>query len=551
MARRASRRLTPRLATVLTLLVALGLAAAAVWGTVLGVHDQSRRLLKERTAEVNLVLTQAIDAIPTALQQLGAVLDATNGDVSAFESAAQQQANASPQPVTFAWLRPDPSGGFRVVARAGGTDITVGQVITDERAQTFHTAMTTAQVVPTPVIGADRILGFAIGPPGAPVGTVLYRQTALGPAVNPPRAAGTEPFSELNVAVYSSQTADSAKVLTATTHDLPLHGQVRRNFLMVGDTRWLLTVSARSPLVGRLTADAPWLVLGVGLIGTALIGLVVETVARRRDAALELYQVEHNVAESLQRSLLPRLPELPGLVLAARYLASGAGQQVGGDWFDVFPVTEGRCGLVVGDVIGHDLAAAGAMAQIRALLRAYAVDGDPPATVLRRLDRVIDELHLTQLVTVFYGLLEAHEPEGSRQLRYCNAGHVPPVLRHADGSVVSLAGGASIVIGAPVDGEYTEGAVRLGVGSTLALFTDGLVEVPGVSLTEGLDRVARTVAAATDATPDALCEQLLADLSLKSLRDDVALLVVRIDEASIRSGRGGDEEQETVSGARS
>jgi len=521
-------RLPLRLATFLTVLAALVLTTAAVWATQLGVKDQSRRLLKERTSEISLVFTQAIDAIPTSLQQLGAVLGATHGDAGAFASAAQQQAAASPTPLTFAWLRPQGSVGFRVIASAGTGDLAVNQVVTDERVASLRTALTDQQVVPTTVIGADRMLGFALGPPAAPVGTVLYRQTTLGPAVNPPRAASTAPFSELNVTLYSSRTADPSKVLTSTSRDLPLRGDVRSTFLDVGDTRWLLTVSARSPLVGRLTEDAPWVVVGVGLIGTALIGLVVETVARRRDAAVELYQVEHHVAEALQRSLLPQLPELPGLELAARYLASGIGQEVGGDWFDAFPVSGGRCGLVVGDVIGHDVAAASAMAQIRALLRGYAVDGESPATVLARLDRIVDELHLTQLVTVFYGLLDAPEADGSRQLRYCNAGHVPPVLRHADGSVVPLGGGASVVIGAPIDSEYTESVVSLPASSTLTLFTDGLVEVPGGSLTDGLDRVARTLAGSADPTPDALCEELLADVSLRSLRDDVALLVVRV-----------------------
>src|SRR5205823_2801760 len=214
-------------------------------------------------------------------------------------------------------------------------------------------------------------------------------------------------------------------------------------------------------------------------------GLVVETVARRRDAALELYQVEHKVAEALQLSLLPNLPELDGLELAARYLASGPGQQVGGDWFDAFPVAGGRCGLAVGDVIGHDVAAASAMAQIRALLRGYAVDGDSPSAVLARLERVVDDLHVTQLVTVFYGLLDAPAPDGSRRLHYSNAGHVPPVLRLPDGAVTSLAGGASVVIGAPIASDYSEDEVVLAAGSTLALFTDGLVEVPGGSLTDG------------------------------------------------------------------
>ena len=535
-----SRRFPLRLTSVLALLVALGLTAGAVVATFAGVHDQSRRLLKERTAEINLVLTQAIQAIPTSLQQLGAVLEATRGDTDAFDTAAEQAATAaSPTPTTLAWLRPDPSGGFRVVAAAGSGGLAVGQVITGPRAETMQTASTTSVVVPTPVIGASRVLGFAMGPPSAPAGTVVYRESTLGPAVNPPRAASTQPFSELDVALYSTTTPQPKAVLTSTTRDLPLSGEVQRMILVVGQTKWLLEVKPRAPLVGRLTADAPWIVLGIGVAGTALLALVVETVARRRDAAVALYQVEHQVAESLQRSLLPRLPDLPGLELAARYLASGAGQQVGGDWFDAFPVAGGRCGLVVGDVIGHDVAAAGAMAQIRALLRGYAVDGDSPASVLTRLDRVVDELHLTQLVTVFYGLLDAPATDGSRRLLYSNAGHVPPVLRHPDGRVDSLAGGASVVMGAPIASDYIEAEATLSVGSTLTLFTDGLVEVPGDSLTDGLDRVAQTVAGLGDKTPDELCDDLLADVSLRTLRDDVALLVVRLRD--IRSTRGRQE----------
>ena len=527
------RWLPLRLVALLTLAIALLLTAVAVWGSYLGVRDQNRRLLKERTGEVSLVLTQAIDAIPTSLQQLGAVLTATNGDPRAFDDAAQQQANASPSPITFAWLRPVSSGGFRVLAEVGGAGgLQVGQVVSDERAQTMRAALSSALVVPTPVIGKERILGFALGSPAAPVRTVLYRETTLGPAVTPPRAAGTAPFSELNVALYATLTPQPSAVLTSTTRDLPLRGNVHTTLLSVGNTRWLLTVSARSPLVGRLTADAPWVVLAIGLLGSILVGLVVETAARRRDAALELYQVEHHVAESLQRALLPRLPDLPGLELAARYLASGAGQQVGGDWFDAFPVGGGRCGIVVGDVIGHDVAAASAMAQIRALLRGYAVDGDPPAAVLSRLDRVIDELHLTQLVTVFYGLLDAPDEEGGRRLRYSNAGHVPPVLRRPDGSVESLAGGASVVIGAPIATEYVESEAHLPWGSTLALFTDGLVEVPGGSLTDGLDRVAQTVSQLGSKPAESLCDDLLTDVSLRSLRDDIALLVIRLGAAS-------------------
>src|SRR3954466_6575238 len=217
-----SRRSPLRLATLLTVLVALGLTAAAAWATFLGVRDQSRRLLKERTGEVSLVLTQAIDVIPTSLQQLGAVLAASDGDVQSFAAAGQQEADASPTPMSVAWLRPRSAGGYRVVAAAGEGDLHIGQVISDERAQTFDAAMKSALVVPTPVIGKDRILGFALGAPSAPAGTVLYRQSTLGPAVSPPRSAGTDPFSELDVALYSTPHPEPAAILTSTTRDLPL-----------------------------------------------------------------------------------------------------------------------------------------------------------------------------------------------------------------------------------------------------------------------------------------------------------------------------------------
>jgi hypothetical protein len=536
------RRPALRPATIVAALVALALTAGAVWATYLGVHDQSKRLLKERTAEINLVLTQAISAIPTGLQQLGAVLSATNGETAAFQSAAQQQVDASPTPVQFAWLRPASSGdGFEVVDAVGTGDLQVGQTLTDERARTMRKALASTLMVPTPVIGKDRMLGFALGPPSSPADTVLYRQTTLGPAVQPPRAAGSAPFSELDVALYAGR-SESSTVLTATTQDLPLSGEVQRTTLDAGVAHWRLVVKARSPLVGRITADAPWLVLAAGLLGTVLLGLVVEAVGRRRDAALELYRVEHQVAETLQRSLLPRLPELAGLDLAARYLASGVGQEVGGDWFDAFPIAGDRCGLVVGDVIGHDVAAASAMAQIRALLRGYAVDGGSPADVLSRLDHVIDQLQLTQLVTVFYGLLEPPAADGSRLMRYSNAGHVPPIVCLPDGQVEALDGGASVVIGAPISAEYVESEHRLAPGATVVMFTDGLVEVPGGSLTDGLDRLAQNIAALRDMAPEELCDDLLSDASQQSLRDDVALLVVRLASAGgIRSERGREE----------
>src|SRR5438270_3376111 len=457
MARLAGWRRALRPVSVLALLVMLAITAGATWLVHVAVRDQEQRLLKERASEIGLLLDQAIVAIPAGLDEQGAALRYSHGSTTAYQQVAQRAAAAQGGKVTFAWLRPAPDhNGYRVLATAGG-GLHEGQLITDMRSATFDRALTAQQIVPTPIIGSDRRLGFALGPPAAPAGTVLYRESALGPAVSPPRQASTAPFAELEVAIYGAPTADASQILTATTPHLPLRGEVRNVPLQAGTAHWLTQIRPRTPLVGSLAAHAAWVAFGVGLLGALLVALVVETAARRRDAALALYDAEHQIAETLQRSLLPQLPTLPGLDVAARYLASGVGQQVGGDWFDVFRIAGGRVGLVVGDVIGHDLEAATAMSQIRASLRAYAIDGAEPVEVITRLDRLVDGFALTQLVTVVYGVLEPADPDGSRRLHYTNAGHLAPMMRHPDGRVETLDGGESVVLGAPIAADHSQG----------------------------------------------------------------------------------------------
>jgi serine phosphatase RsbU (regulator of sigma subunit) len=526
---------------MLALLLMCLITGVATWLVNTAVSDQEHRLLKERASEINLVLDQAIAAIPAGLGEQGAALRYSSGSTAAYRQVAERAAKATPGPVTFAWLRAAPGNRGYLVLAAVGDGLREGQLVTDSRVATFDRSMKTAEVVPTPVIGADRRLGFALGPPAAPNGTVLYRESALGPAVSPPRQASTAPFAELEVAIYASSTPDPAEILTATTPKLPLRGEVRSSMLQAGDARWLIVIRARAPLVGGVAAQAAWVTTGVGLLGALLVAAVVETAARRRDAALALYDAEHQVAETLQRSLLPQLPSLPGLDVAARYLASGVGQQVGGDWFDVFPIAGGRVGLVVGDVIGHDLEAASAMAQIRASLRAYAIDGAQPVEVITRLDRLVDALGLTQLVTVVYGVLEPAESDGSRRLRYTNAGHLAPMLRRRDGHVESLNGGESVVLGAPIAANHAQGEAVIEEGATVVMFTDGLVEVPGGSLDERLRRLSETIAADTGPDAEMLCDRVLAGMSPQILRDDIALLAVRLaDAAGVPTDRAVD-----------
>src|SRR3954451_3676373 len=522
--------------TVVALLLALLATAAAAWGVHSVVRDQEHRLLKERGNELNLVLMSAIAPITASLNAQGELLTASHGSRTAYEASAEaavaQNARTNPRPLSFAWVRPAPVGGGWVVLAAAGQHLQRGQLIDDARVQTFQRALHSTQMIPTPLIGADRRLGFALGPPAAPAGTVLYRETPLGP-LRAPTAASSAPFAELDLVIYESARPDPATVLSATRTDLPLHGDVVNTPLKVGAQAWVVTVRAKKPLVGGFAHDAWWIVGLVALLGALLIALAIESASRRRDYALALYASEHEVAETLQRSLLPKLPRLEGLDLAARYIAGGQGQEVGGDWYDAFPVDQGRVAIVFGDVIGHDLAAAGAMAQIRAVLRAYAVDGAAPADVVNRLDHLIDALGLTQLVTVIYGLMEPPDADGNRRFTYANAGHIAPLVREPTGAVHQLSGGESIVIGAPIDVDHSQIERSLAPGTTLVLFTDGLVEVPGRPLDDTLQELANAVGAGDEGEPlDVVCDRVLATTQGRALRDDIALLTIRLASAA-------------------
>src|SRR3954447_18413590 len=526
----------PRVGTFVALLIALLASAAATWGVHSAVRDQEHRLLTERGSELNLVLTSAIGPITASLSSQGELLSASHGSRTAYENSAEaavaDNAKTSANPVSFGWVKPAAVGGGWVVVAAAGDTLQRGEVIDDVRVRTFQRALRSPLMVPTPLIGADRTLGFALGPPAAPPGTVLYRESPLGP-LKAPAAASTAPFAELHLVIYGSPRPDRNAVLAATRTDLPLRGDVVNTPLKVGADTWLVATKAKKPLVGGFAHDAWWIVGLIALLGSALIALAIESAARRRDFALALYASEHEVAETLQRSLLPKLPRLEGLELAARYIAGGQGQEVGGDWYDAFPVDGGRVGITVGDVIGHDLAAASAMAQIRAVVRAYAVGGAAPADVINRLDHLIDALGLTQLVTVIYGVLEPPDADGNRRFTYANAGHIAPLVREPTGAVHQLSGGESIVIGAPIDVEHGQMERTLARGTTLVLFTDGLVEVPGRPLDDTLQELANAVAAGDEGEAlDAVCDRILATTQGRALRDDIALLTIRLASAA-------------------
>ncbi|MEU9171633.1 SpoIIE family protein phosphatase [Streptomyces sp. NPDC048420] len=257
---------------------------------------------------------------------------------------------------------------------------------------------------------------------------------------------------------------------------------------------------------------------------------LIEDIARRAGLALDnarLYQRQRKVAETMQNHLLPQMPRVPGLQMTARYLPAPDASQVGGDWYDAFSLSDGATALAVGDVVGHDLEAAAGMAQLRNMLRAYAWSHqEPPSRIVDRLDEAV--MHITDVTMATMILARVEETDdGHWELSWTNAGHPPPLLISHDGLAEYLTDGHGILLGTGVRTPRTVATASLPPGSTLLLYTDGLIEAPGHTLDEGLHRLRRHAAALAHRPLASLTDQVLRRVRHVSNDDDVALLAVR------------------------
>ena len=290
----------------------------------------------------------------------------------------------------------------------------------------------------------------------------------------------------------------------------------------------LLEGGIRDVVVQALVArGTPVAVLTLGARASLSPDLLDELpdVARHAATALDaarLLTLQNAVASAMQHSLLPPLPAVPGLSFAARYVPAARGLDVGGDWYDAFR-TSTDVVVAIGDVMGHDLAAAARMADLRNLLRAHAIDGDlAPDALLRRLADTAELLGLDCSATVTVGRLSQHE--GGWLLRWCNAGHPPPVLLRG-GTARLLDEVPDLMLCVDEESPRTTHELVLDRGDLVVLYTDGLVEQRGADLDVRLEQLRATVEAHADAQPDGLAERLLCELAT-SAADDVALLVV-------------------------
>ncbi|TFV64492.1 GAF domain-containing protein [Geodermatophilus sp. DF01-2] len=276
--------------------------------------------------------------------------------------------------------------------------------------------------------------------------------------------------------------------------------------------RWRETVRDRSE---------PWTAQELAEVGELRTHLLEALYARSRSIV--------RAAETLQRSMLTDPPESPRLQVAVRYVPAAREAQVGGDWYDVFGQPDGSTVVVIGDVVGHDTEAAADMAQLRGLLRGIAyASADGPAAVLRRLDGAVAGLGLRTLATVLLARL-IPDPAGGALLRWSSAGHLPPLVAQPREGVRTLTTArAELLLGVDPAVRRTESEALLEPGSTLLLYTDGLVERRDQVFDVGVQRLAGELAALRARPVEDLCDDVLDRMLPQGAEDDVALVAVRL-----------------------
>ncbi|MER6435249.1 SpoIIE family protein phosphatase [Streptomyces sp. NPDC001185] len=293
---------------------------------------------------------------------------------------------------------------------------------------------------------------------------------------------------------------------------------------------------------------------------------VLTTVARMLAQALSragAAETERELTDGLQRSMMPTLgPRMPGMGLAARYVPTGGGLQVGGDWYDVIPLPAGRFALVIGDVQGHDVRAAGLMGQLRIALRAYASEGHRPDAVLSRASRFL--YGVTDSVTYgssgqsggraadvrFATCLYVEVDPATGLLDFARAGHPDPAIRMADGTVLMRPTAGGLPLGIDPDADYPTTRLGLEPGETMLICTDGLIETGGHDLDTGWRRI-RRILESHDGDLEGLADALVQGVHGPSSHHTPGPLADRREDdiALVLLSRQGVDARDTVTAA--
>ncbi|HEY0126061.1 MAG TPA: PP2C family protein-serine/threonine phosphatase [Blastococcus sp.] len=512
-----------RRTSVLVATLVLVIAVLLAWLASQVTRDADRDLLDRQVEQAATVLGNGVAVLQVQLADAGQVAIATQAAPAPFQRFAAARITGSESFASLSLIRVVDGRPQLVATEGEGPRLPDGGL----ESRFFADLEPTGQLAVAGILPGDPDrLGYALMPEGDESGLVVYAETLLDPepqAQDPEDAA----FGGLDFAVYLGEGADPDRLVLSTT-PAPIRGDTESATAPFGDTVFTVVGAARSPLTGTLAAALPWVVVGAGVALAATSAAVVETLSRRRTVAERLaaengrlYHQQRGIAGTLQHALLPDLPRIAGLELAARYVAGVDELDVGGDWYDVIARGPGCCVFVVGDISGRGLAAATTMAALRFSARAYLAQGDDLAAVLVKLHGLLDVATDHQFATVLIGELDV----GAGRLRLACAGHFPPLLV-TDGQAEYLECPVGPPVGVTGPGMPAVVELLVPASATLLAFTDGLVERRSEVLDAGLDRL-RDAAAGADGPLESVVDELMDTVPVAGGRDDTVLIGLR------------------------
>jgi serine phosphatase RsbU (regulator of sigma subunit) len=489
-------------------------------------ESNERRLLHQRALEAAAVVGAAIPDIQTPLATAAVLAAATAGSPGPFRQVLAPMVGSGRFTSATLWSV-SPTSLRRVVTV--GTAPELASESSAAIARVLRPPKSQGTIVINDLLKArDRRLGYGYAAPGAGTHYVVYVEASL-PAGRRARVDTNSAFSDLDYALFLGRRADPDELIATSTGGALLGGRRSSQLVTFGSAQILLVVQARGELGGDLLARLPWALALAGLVLTLAGAFLVERLSRRRDHAEslarendELYREQRNVTVALQHGLLPDvLPDVSGVELAARYVAGAEGFDVGGDWYDVVELDDGRVVFVVGDVSGHGLRAATTMAELRYAFRAYAMQGDAPETMLAKVARLISVARDGHFATAVCGVVDV----AGHRMTFANAGHPEPLLV-AGGDARFLPSPIGAPLGVETGAPYSAVSVEIPMGATVLAYTDGLVERRGEHLDIGRERLRQGSLGLDGSLSDRLSSILATSIPTGSA-DDTALLGLR------------------------
>ncbi len=521
----------PRPSAVIIAVFLLGLliTAAVSWSSwVLNNHNDNRLLL--------LQTEQAADVVAAALP------DTTTPLASALQLASVTDGSASRFVTYMSSYVGTPTGEFVTATLCRVSGATVERIAalgsdaqlaaSSQSTELLRTALRSTKLTVGELHSGKReLLAYALALPGTPFAVLVAHAI---PVDRQASVAKNSAFSQLNYAIFLGASTLPANVLTTSFPALPPKGQTDVKTIPWGDSFLTLEATARGQLGGTLPAQLPWIFAVFGLLLSIASAWITERLVRRRRTAerdstrirelyaelTTLFRQQRATSETLQRALLPRnSPQIPGMEFAVKYEPGAQGLEIGGDWYSIVAIDDAHFVFVIGDVSGHGLSAATVMAELRFTIRAYALEGNSPATILEKCSKQLD-VTSGHFATVLIGSVNVDRHE----ITLANAGHLNPLLLTGEANSF-IETSLGVPLGVSSD-RYDSVTISVPPRSSVIAFTDGLIERRGENLDLGLARLAAAVDDGTLSLEN-LLSKVLSDLAYDASEDDIAMLGLR------------------------